>query len=59
MSHTVTAVPPIPSSLPTWSARPPVTVTPMATIASINSRAMVISTRVGTVFQIGRPSPTS
>jgi hypothetical protein len=59
MSQTVVALSPIPSSLPTSSASGPVTATPTATSASIRSRATVVPTRVGSVFQIGRPSGTS
>ena len=59
MSHTVTAASPMPTSLPTCWANPPVSVTAMVTAASMISSTSVVSTRVGTVFHMGRPSPTS
>ena len=59
MFQTVTASEPTPITWPTCFAKPPVRVTPTATAASISSIAIVVPTRVGRVFQIGRPSSTS
>ena len=59
MSQIVTAVLPIPSSLPTWVASPPVTTTATAQIASIASNTTVTPTLTGMVIHIGRPSSMS
>ena len=53
------ALEPTPSTLPALFARPPVKVTAMATATSITSRTSVVTTRVGSVFHTGRPSPMS
>ncbi len=58
ISHAVTAADPTPSALPSWSAIEPVATTmtrPATRQITVNS---VISSRVGAVFQIGRPSST-
>ena len=59
MSHAWTALEPRPRTLPACLASPPVKVTPTATRASMSNSTSVVPTRVGSVFQIGRPSPTS
>ena len=59
MSHTVTALLPTPIRSPTCLASPPVRATASALMASSTTRTTVTPTRTGTVFQIGRPSPTS
>ena len=59
MFHTSTAVWPMPNALPTWSAMGPVTTTITNAASSITTRAIVVTSRSGAVFQIGRPSSTS
>ena len=59
MFQTVIAVEPTPITLPACWASGPVKVTAIATAASISSSTNVVRKRVGAVFQIGRPSPTS
>jgi hypothetical protein len=59
MFQTVTAVSLNPSNPPTCLASPPVRVTATALIASKTSSTSVSPTRVGRVFQIGRPSSMS
>ena len=56
MFQTVTAVSLSPITPPTCLARPPLSVTAMALIASSTSSTSVSTTRVGSVFQTGRPS---
>jgi hypothetical protein len=59
MSQAVTAALLIPSSLPMRSARPPVATTANADTASRSMTSAVTPSRIGTVFQTGRPSGTS
>src|SRR3954470_21320425 len=59
MSQAVTAAPPRPTRLPTCLASGPVTTTATAQTASRIRVTIVMPTRTGNVFQIGRPSPTS
>ena len=59
MSQTVTAVLPIPNSRPRRSARPPVATTATADTASSTMTTTVTPSRMGRVFQTGRPSGTS
>ena len=59
MSHTVNAVDPSPTRSPTSWARPPVSTTADALIASRTSSTRVRTTRTGSVFQTGRPSSMS
>ena len=58
-SQTVTAVEPAPSASPTLRARPPVTTTIRAAATSKIIMTIVTPSRIGAVFQIGRPSGTS
>ena len=59
MSHTVTATEPTPSAFPTFCASPPVTTTMTAAATSKTIVTMVTPSRIGAVFQMGRPSGTS
>ena len=59
MFHTLTALSPTPITFPTCLARPPVRTTATATTASRTRSTTVVPIRVGSVFQIGRPSSTS
>jgi hypothetical protein len=59
MSHAVTAAEPMPSTWPTCWARPPVTTTITAETTSNTMRTTVTPSRIGNVFQAGRPSGTS
>ena len=59
MFQTVTAVLPMPSRSPSFSASPPVSTTAIVEIASSVSSTRVSATRTGSVFQIGRPSSMS
>ena len=59
MLHTVTAAEPMPSILPTTSASWPVSTT-MKTLSTRHTPVTrVTPSRIGRVFQIGRPSGTS
>ena len=59
MSQMVTAVEPRPSTFPTLCARPPVTTTMTAAATSKIIVTAVTPSRIGAVFQTGRPSGTS
>src|SRR5919112_4228597 len=59
MLHTVTATPPIPIFSPTTCARSPVNTTITADNTIIKPTTAVTPSRIGSVFQIGRPSGTS
>ncbi len=59
MFQTVTAASPAPRTSPACSASGPVNATATATEASMTSRTSVVTIRIGSVFQIGRPSWTS
>ncbi len=59
MFQICTAVSPTPNTLPACSARPPLSVTPIALTAVSTISSTVSPTRSGSVFQIGRPSSIS
>ena len=59
MSQTCTALPPTPSRLPTWPARPPVITTASALSGEQHDHHRVTASRTGIVIQNGRPSSMS
>ena len=59
MFQTLTAVLPMPTRSPTFSASPPVRTTAIVEMASSVRSTSVSDTRTGSVFQIGRPSSMS
>ena len=59
MSNTVTALEPSPSTFADLVRQPPVRTTASALTVSSSTVTSVTPTRIGIVFQIGRPSSTS